>query len=180
MTQTSMCWTGEAAFGSPTKNIKTGTNLWQNRIFASQAFLRNLLESWNRNSSPMRTKNSSGFEYKLLFNNRMILNWRHTQSDPQAAVLKYGSRPERCQSTSRHGTCRCYAQSARWSTDSCHQLVLQLSNWHSLPHLCQVTGEEIETTTKLLEKACQKLRAIPEVPPQRITDLDNATRQPST
>ena len=30
--------------------------------------------------------------------------------------------------------------------------------------LCQVTGEEIETATKLLEKACQKLRGIPEVP----------------
>ena len=43
--------------------------------------------------------------------------------------------------------------------------------------LCQVTSEEIETATKLLEKACQKLRGIPEVPPQRITDLDNATRQ---
>ena len=43
--------------------------------------------------------------------------------------------------------------------------------------LCQVIGEEIETATKLSEKACQKLRGIPEVPPQRITDLDNATRQ---
>jgi len=43
--------------------------------------------------------------------------------------------------------------------------------------LCQVTGKEIETATKLLEKACQKLRGIPEVPPQRITNLDNATRQ---
>ena len=43
--------------------------------------------------------------------------------------------------------------------------------------LCQVTGKEIETATKLLEKACQKLRGIPEVPPQRVTDLDNATRQ---
>jgi len=40
--------------------------------------------------------------------------------------------------------------------------------------LCQVTGEEIATATKLLEKACQKLRGIPEVPSQRITDLDNA------
>ena len=43
--------------------------------------------------------------------------------------------------------------------------------------LCQVSSEEIETATKLLEKACHKLRGIPEVPPQRITDLDNATRQ---
>ena len=43
--------------------------------------------------------------------------------------------------------------------------------------MCQVTGEEIETATKLLEKACQKLRGIPEVLLQRITDLDNATRQ---
>ena len=43
--------------------------------------------------------------------------------------------------------------------------------------LCQVIGEEIETAAKLSEKACQKLRGIPEVPPQRITDLDNATRQ---
>ena len=31
--------------------------------------------------------------------------------------------------------------------------------------LCQVTGEEIATATKLLEKACQKLRSISEVPP---------------
>jgi len=43
--------------------------------------------------------------------------------------------------------------------------------------LCQVTGEEIATATKLIEKACQKLQGILEVPPQRITDLDNATRQ---
>ena len=43
--------------------------------------------------------------------------------------------------------------------------------------LCPVTGEEIETATKLLEKACHKLRGIPEVPLQRITDLNNATRQ---
>ena len=31
--------------------------------------------------------------------------------------------------------------------------------------------------TKLLEKACQKLRGIPEVPPQRISDLEDVTRQ---
>ena len=43
--------------------------------------------------------------------------------------------------------------------------------------LCQVTGEEIATATKNLEKACQKLRGISEVQPQRIIDLDNATRQ---
>ena len=43
--------------------------------------------------------------------------------------------------------------------------------------LCQVTSEEIETATKLLEKAGQKLRGISDVPPQRIADLDNATRQ---
>ena len=43
--------------------------------------------------------------------------------------------------------------------------------------LCQVTGKEIEIATKLLEKACQKLRGIPEVPPQRVTDLDNAMRK---
>ena len=29
----------------------------------------------------------------------------------------------------------------------------------------QVTGEEIATATKLLEKVCQKLQGIPEVPP---------------
>ena len=43
--------------------------------------------------------------------------------------------------------------------------------------LCQVTSEEIETATKLLEKAGQKLRGFSDVPPQRIADLDNATRQ---
>ena len=43
--------------------------------------------------------------------------------------------------------------------------------------LFQVSTEEIDTATKLVEKACQKLRGIPDVPPQRITDLENATRQ---
>ena len=39
------------------------------------------------------------------------------------------------------------------------------------------TTDEIDTATKLLDKACQKLRGIPDVPPQRITDLETATRQ---
>ena len=43
--------------------------------------------------------------------------------------------------------------------------------------LCQVTTDEIDAATKLLDKACQKLRGIPDVPPQRITDLETATRQ---
>ena len=33
------------------------------------------------------------------------------------------------------------------------------------------------TATKLLDKACQKLRGIPDVPPQRITDLEATIRQ---
>ena len=52
-----------------------------------------------------------------------------------------GSRLGRCQSTSRHGTCRCYAQSARWCTGTQVRAVLlpvsnclvQLSSRHSLP-----------------------------------------------
>jgi hypothetical protein len=43
--------------------------------------------------------------------------------------------------------------------------------------LCQVTTDEIDAATKLLDKACQKLRGIPDVPIQRITSLDEATRQ---
>jgi len=43
--------------------------------------------------------------------------------------------------------------------------------------LCQVSAEEIDTATTLVDKACQKLRGIPDVPPQRITDLENVTRQ---
>ena len=35
--------------------------------------------------------------------------------------------------------------------------------------LCQVTIDEVDTATKLLDKACQKLQ---DVPSQRITDLD--------
>ena len=34
--------------------------------------------------------------------------------------------------------------------------------------LCQVTTDEIDAATKLLDKACQKLRGIPDVPPQKI------------
>ena len=41
--------------------------------------------------------------------------------------------------------------------------------------LSQVTTDEIDAATKLLDKACQKLLGIPDVPPQRITDLATAT-----
>ena len=40
--------------------------------------------------------------------------------------------------------------------------------------LCQVTTDEVDAATKLLDKACQKLRGIPDVPSQRITDLEAA------
>ena len=43
--------------------------------------------------------------------------------------------------------------------------------------LSQVTADEIDAATKLLDKACQKLRGIPDVPHQRITDLETAIRQ---
>ena len=43
--------------------------------------------------------------------------------------------------------------------------------------LCQVTKDEVDAATKLLDKACQKLRGIPDVPFQRITDLEAAMRQ---
>ena len=43
--------------------------------------------------------------------------------------------------------------------------------------VCQVTTDEIDAATKLLDKACQKLRGIPDVPPQRIADLETAIRQ---
>ena len=43
--------------------------------------------------------------------------------------------------------------------------------------LCQASSEEIESATKLLEKTYHELRGIPEVSPQQITDLENATRQ---
>ena len=43
--------------------------------------------------------------------------------------------------------------------------------------LSQVTTDEIDAATKLLDKACQKLRGIPDVPPQRITELETAIRQ---
>ena len=42
--------------------------------------------------------------------------------------------------------------------------------------LCQVTTEEVDAATKLLDKACWKLRGIPDVP-QRITDLETSIRQ---
>ena len=43
--------------------------------------------------------------------------------------------------------------------------------------LCQVTTEEVDAATKLLDKACWKLRGIPDVPAQRITDLETSIRQ---
>ena len=38
-------------------------------------------------------------------------------------------------------------------------------------------SSSIDATTKLLDKACQKLRGISDAPPQRITDLETAIRQ---
>ena len=43
--------------------------------------------------------------------------------------------------------------------------------------LSPVTTDEIDAATTLLDKACQKLRGILDVPPQRITDLETAIRQ---
>ena len=43
--------------------------------------------------------------------------------------------------------------------------------------LCQVTTEEVDTATKLLDKACQKLRGVQDIPSQRITDLEATIRQ---
>ena len=40
--------------------------------------------------------------------------------------------------------------------------------------LSQVTTDEVDAATKLLDKACQE-RGIPDVPPQRITDLETAS-----
>ena len=38
--------------------------------------------------------------------------------------------------------------------------------------LCQVIADEVDAATKLLDKACQKLQGIPDVPAQRITDFE--------
>ena len=43
--------------------------------------------------------------------------------------------------------------------------------------LCQVTAQEIDEATRLLEKIAQKLRGVPDIPPQRIVDLEASTRQ---
>ena len=43
--------------------------------------------------------------------------------------------------------------------------------------LCQVTTREVDDATKLLEKACQKLQGIQNIPSQRVTDLEATIRQ---
>ena len=43
--------------------------------------------------------------------------------------------------------------------------------------LCQVTTGEVDAATKLLDKACQKLQGIQNIPSQRVTDLEAAIRQ---
>ena len=43
--------------------------------------------------------------------------------------------------------------------------------------LCQVTTSEVDAATKLLDKACQKLQSIQNIPSQRVTDLEAAIRQ---
>ena len=43
--------------------------------------------------------------------------------------------------------------------------------------LCQVTTSEVDAAAKLLDKACQKLQGIQNIPSQRVTDLEAAIRQ---
>ena len=43
--------------------------------------------------------------------------------------------------------------------------------------LCQVTTSEVHAATKLLDKACQKLQGIQDVPSQRVIDLEASIRQ---
>ena len=44
-------------------------------------------------------------------------------------------------------------------------------------NLCQNTANEIDAATKLLDMASLKLRDISDIPEQRISDLEAATRQ---
>ena len=43
--------------------------------------------------------------------------------------------------------------------------------------LCQVTTSEVDAATKLLDKACQKLQGIQDVPSQRVIDLEASILQ---
>ena len=43
--------------------------------------------------------------------------------------------------------------------------------------LCQVTASDVDAATKLLDKACQKLQGIQNIPSQRVTDLEASIRQ---
>ena len=43
--------------------------------------------------------------------------------------------------------------------------------------LCQVTASEMDAATKLLDKACQKLQGVQNIPAQRVTDLEATIRQ---
>ena len=43
--------------------------------------------------------------------------------------------------------------------------------------LCQVTTSKVDAATKLLDKTCQKLQGIQNIPSQRVTDLEAAIRQ---
>ena len=43
--------------------------------------------------------------------------------------------------------------------------------------LCQVTASDVDAATKLLDKACQKLQGIQDIPSQRVTDLEVSIRQ---
>ena len=43
--------------------------------------------------------------------------------------------------------------------------------------LCQVTTSEVDAATKLLDKVCQKLQGIQDVPSQRVIDLEASIRQ---
>jgi hypothetical protein len=56
-------------------------------------------------------------------------------------------------------------------------LIIYFIFFHRLLDLSQVTTDEIDAAIKLLDKACQKLRGIPDVPPQRIIDLEATIRQ---
>ena len=75
-----------------------------------------------------------------------LMHWHSTQSSPLPVT-------NCCYSCPIDIACSC--QHIRNGTSCSHRMAKSIAQLT----LCQVTGEEIETATKLLEKACHKLRS---------------------
>ena len=110
-----------------------------------------------------------------------LMHWRYLHGDSQRRRPTTGCRTEAtnwCCSCPIDTACHCFISSLvcllACNGRRCCQPLRDINYSTDCDKSLQT---RLMLPPKLLDKACQKLRGIPDIPPQRITDLETAIRQ---